>query len=126
MCVRVCHNWPKLTKWPKRTKLAKNGLNWLKMAKKWQKNCHICQILSKLANFSAWVTWPERPKGAKDKVRGPKGSPPRSWGPEGLYTSSILIFCKIKNTPVAPFHRPLYKRGFQPLKFEFISFCSRI
>ena len=23
--------------------------------------------------YDAWVTWPERPKGAKDKSRGPKG-----------------------------------------------------
>ena len=33
-----------------------------------------------------WVTWPERPKGAKDKVKQaqsrPKGTPARSQGPE--------------------------------------------
>ena len=31
----------------------------------------------------AWVTRPERPKGAKDKVKRPEGPPARSWGPEG-------------------------------------------
>ena len=35
-----------------------------------------------LVNF-AWVTRPERPKGAKDEVKRPEGPPPRSWGPEG-------------------------------------------
>ena len=35
-----------------------------------------------LVNF-AWVTRPERPKGAKDKVKRPEGPPPRSRGPEG-------------------------------------------
>ena len=32
-----------------------------------------------LVNF-AWVTWPERPKGAKDKVKRPEGPPIRSLG----------------------------------------------
>ena len=36
-----------------------------------------------LANF-AWVTRPERPKGAKDEVKRPEGPPPRSRGPKGL------------------------------------------
>ena len=31
----------------------------------------------------AWVTRPERPKGAKDEVKRPEGPPTRSWGPEG-------------------------------------------
>ena len=31
----------------------------------------------------AWVTRPERPKGAKDEVKGPEGPPTRSRGPEG-------------------------------------------
>merc|ERR1711928_289650 len=35
-----------------------------------------------LVNF-AWVTRPERAKGAKDKVERPEGPPPRSRGPEG-------------------------------------------
>ena len=35
-----------------------------------------------LVNF-AWVTRPERPKGAKDEVKRPEGPPPRSRGPEG-------------------------------------------
>ena len=35
-----------------------------------------------LVNF-AWVTWPERPKGAKDEVKRSEGPPPRSWGPGG-------------------------------------------
>ena len=34
-----------------------------------------------LVNF-AWVTRPERPKGAKDEVKRPEGPPIRSWGPE--------------------------------------------
>ena len=34
----------------------------------------------------AWVTRPERPKGAKDEVKlaWTEGPPTRSWGPEGL------------------------------------------
>ena len=32
---------------------------------------------------SAWVTRPERPKGAKDEVKRIEGPPPRSRGPEG-------------------------------------------
>ena len=35
-----------------------------------------------LVNF-ALVTWPERPKGAKDKAKRPEGPPNRSRGPEG-------------------------------------------
>ena len=35
-----------------------------------------------LGNF-VWVTWPERPKGAKDKVKRPEGPLIRSRGPEG-------------------------------------------
>ena len=35
-----------------------------------------------LVNF-AWVTWPECPNGAKDKVKRPEGPPIRSRGPEG-------------------------------------------
>ena len=31
----------------------------------------------------AWVTRPERPKGAKDEVNRPEGPPTRGWGPEG-------------------------------------------
>ena len=31
----------------------------------------------------ARVTWPERPKGAKDEVKRPKGHPAGSGGPEG-------------------------------------------
>ena len=31
----------------------------------------------------AWVTRPERPKGAKDEVKRPEGPPARSGGPEG-------------------------------------------
>ena len=31
----------------------------------------------------AWVTRPERPKGAKDEVKRPEGPPTRSRGPEG-------------------------------------------
>ena len=35
-----------------------------------------------MVNF-AWVIWPERLKGAKDKVKRPKGPPIRSQGLEG-------------------------------------------
>ena len=35
-----------------------------------------------LVNF-AWVTRPERPKGAKDEVKRPEWPPARSRGPEG-------------------------------------------
>ena len=38
--------------------------------------------VSVLVNF-AWVTRPERPKGAKDEVKRPRGPPTRSRGPEG-------------------------------------------
>ena len=44
-----------------------------------------------LVNF-AWVTRPERPKGAKDQVKRPKGPPTKSGGPEGPWTSSISYF----------------------------------
>ena len=40
----------------------------------------------------AWVTRPERPKGAKDEVKRPEGPPTRSRGPEGPETSSLNIF----------------------------------
>ena len=35
---------------------------------------------------------PERPEGAKDEVRRPKGPPARSRGPEGPYTSCIIYY----------------------------------
>ena len=38
--------------------------------------------VSLLVKF-AWVTRPERPKGAKDEVKRPEGPPTRSRGPEG-------------------------------------------
>ena len=38
--------------------------------------------VSVLVNF-AWVTRPERPKGAKDELKGPEEPPTRSRGPEG-------------------------------------------
>ena len=44
-----------------------------------------------LVNF-AWVTRPERPKGAKDEVKRLEGPPARSRGPEGPSTSSSFIF----------------------------------
>ena len=47
--------------------------------------------VSVLVNF-AWVTRPERPKGAKDEVKRPEGSPTRSQGPEGPKTSSFFIY----------------------------------
>ena len=40
----------------------------------------------------AWVTWPERPKGTKDKVKIPEGPPTRSRSPTGPKTSSVLYF----------------------------------
>ena len=54
-----------------------------------------------LVNF-AWVTRPERPKGAKDEVKRPEGPQVRSRGPEGPSTSSIYIFVHINYTVVAP------------------------
>ena len=42
-----------------------------------------------LVNF-AGVTWPERLKGAKDKVKRPEGPPTRSGGSEGPKTFSHL------------------------------------
>ena len=47
-------------------------------------------MVSTLLREGAWVTRPERPKGAKDEVKGPEGPPTRSRGPEGPYTSSRL------------------------------------
>ena len=40
-------------------------------------------LVSALLREGAWVTRPERPKGAKDEVKGPEGPPTRSRGPEG-------------------------------------------
>merc|ERR1712222_175047 len=40
---------------------------------------------------NAWVTRPERPKGAKDKVKRPEGPPARSRGLEGHETSTVHI-----------------------------------
>ena len=40
-------------------------------------------LVSALLQEGAWVTRPERPKGAKDEVKGPEGPPTRSRGPEG-------------------------------------------
>ena len=46
-------------------------------------SCIIVEVEKEvLVNF-AWVTRPERPLGAKDEVKRPKGPPPRSRGPEG-------------------------------------------
>ena len=39
----------------------------------------------------AWVTRPERPKGAKDEVKRPEGPPTRSRGAEGPLTSISTI-----------------------------------
>ena len=54
----------------------------------------------------AWVTRPERPKGAKDEVKRPEGPPTRSQGPEGPLTSSIgnifYLFSPIGNI-IQPF-----------------------
>ena len=46
-------------------------------------SCIIAVAVEKevLVNF-AWVTRPERPKGAKDEVKKPEGPPARSRGPE--------------------------------------------
>ena len=43
-----------------------------------------------LVNF-AWVTWPERPKGAKDKVKRPEEPPARSWAPKGPLNFYYII-----------------------------------
>ena len=73
-------------KWPKLAQTTEIGQTWLKLAKpakigqKWQR-------LAKTLDFSefcsAWVTQPERPTGAKDEVKRPKGPTARSRGPEG-------------------------------------------
>ena len=58
-------------------------LSWIHVSK-----IHICiigvEVKKKevLVNI-AWVTRPERPKGAKDEVKRPEGPPIRSRGPEG-------------------------------------------
>ena len=46
-----------------------------------------------------WFTRPEKPKGAKDKVKRPQRPPVRSQGPEGPSTSIFLYcwFCKSIN-----------------------------
>ena len=62
----------------------------------------------------AWVTRPERPKGAKDEVKRPKEPPAKSRGPEGTYTSMFdngdgddddhldILFCvEILHIPVS-------------------------
>ena len=41
--------------------------------------------------ISAWVTRPERPKGAKDEVKGARRPPTRSWGPTVPLTSIPYI-----------------------------------
>ena len=47
----------------------------------------------------AWVTRPERPKGAKDEVKRPEGPPTWSRGPEGLQTSSYrILLCVLFKT----------------------------
>merc|ERR1712212_1056841 len=40
-------------------------------------------MVSALWREGAWVTRPERPKGAKDEVKVPEGPPNKSRGPEG-------------------------------------------
>ena len=65
----------------------------------WEKGSSVYGTTSKGALYPftvAWVTRPERPKGAKDEVNQarraqsrPEGPQPRSWGPEGPYTSSV-------------------------------------
>ena len=44
---------------------------------------HIIQRLTHYPINDAWVTQPERLKGAKDEVKRPEGPPARSQGPEG-------------------------------------------
>ena len=44
---------------------------------------HTIQRLTHYPITDAWVTPPERPKGAKDEVKRPEGPPARSRGPEG-------------------------------------------
>ena len=41
-------------------------------------------LVSALLREGAWVTRPERPKGAKDEVKGPEGPPTRSRAPRLL------------------------------------------
>ena len=44
---------------------------------------------------SAWVTWPERPKGAKDDVKRPKGPPARSRGPRFVVLIIFILFLNL-------------------------------
>ena len=43
----------------------------------------IMEVRKEVLVTFAWVTRPERPKGAKDEVKRPEGPPTRSRGPEG-------------------------------------------
>ena len=44
---------------------------------------HDIKVRKEVMVTFAWVTRPERPKGAKDEVKRPEGPPTRSRGPEG-------------------------------------------
>ena len=44
---------------------------------------HDMKVKKEVVVTSAWVTRPERLKGAKDEVKRPEGPPTRSQGPEG-------------------------------------------
>ena len=44
---------------------------------------HNIQEITHYPISDAWVSRPERPKGAKDEVKWPEGPPTRSRGPEG-------------------------------------------
>ena len=51
---------------------------------------HLVELF-RLTKIHACIMRPERPKGVKDKVKRPKGSPARTQGPEGPQTSSQWI-----------------------------------
>ena len=53
-------------------------------------------LVSALLREGAWVTRPERPKGAKDEVKGPEGPPTRSRAPRLLVyyiVASPAVLC---------------------------------
>ena len=68
---------------------------------------HTIQRLTHYPITNAWVTRPERPKGAKDEVKRPEGPPARSRGPEGPWTSSTAI--KTRKETVYFCHRDTYR-----------------
>ena len=68
--------WCSLFRWSKGSSYSSSGISA-------RKGC--------LTIIKTRVARPERPEGAKDEVKRPKGPPAKSRGPEGLWTSSCDI-----------------------------------